>query len=154
MATEFYEYGWGQSFHFATKYKGESFDASIARHEYWLASKIGIKKGDVVLDVGCGVGGPLRNIARFTGAKVIGLTINEYQVRRANKLNAQMNVQAIAEVSQGDFMNIPFPPNTFDNVYAIEATCHAPDRTGCFKQVFNVLKEGGHFGGYEWCMTE
>jgi cyclopropane fatty-acyl-phospholipid synthase-like methyltransferase len=77
LATEFYEYGWGQSFHFATKYKGESFEASIARHEYWLASRIGIKKGDTVLDVGCGVGGPLRNIARFTGAKVIGLNNNE-----------------------------------------------------------------------------
>jgi hypothetical protein len=69
--------GWGQSFHFATKYKGESFEASIARHEYYLAARIGIKKGDTVLDVGCGVGGPLRNIARFTGAKVIGLNNNE-----------------------------------------------------------------------------
>ncbi len=77
LATEFYEYGWGTSFHFATKYKGESFEASIARHEYWLAMKLGIKKGDTVLDVGCGIGGPLRNIARFTGAKVIGLNNNE-----------------------------------------------------------------------------
>jgi len=154
LATEFYEYGWGQSFHFATKYKGESFEASIARHEYWLAMRLGIKKGDTVLDVGCGVGGPLRNIARFTGAKVIGLNNNEFQVRRANKLNAQFGVQAIAEVSHGDFMKIPFPAQTFDKVYAIEATCHAPDRTGCYKQVFDVLKEGGYFGGYEWCMTD
>lgn len=75
-------------------------------------------------------------------------------VRRANKLNAQYNVQAIAEVSHGDFMKIPFPAETFDNVYAIEATCHAPDRTGCYSQIFKVLKEGGVFGGYEWCMTD
>jgi len=154
LATEFYEYGWGQSFHFATKFKGESFDASIARHEYWLAMRIGIQKGDTVLDVGCGVGGPLRNIARFTGAKVVGLNNNEYQVRRANKLNAQFGVSTIAEVCHGDFMKIPFDGNTFDHVYAIEATCHAPDRTGCFSQVFKVLKEGGVFGGYEWCMTD
>lgn len=116
--------------------------------------RMGIKKGDTVLDVGCGVGGPLRNIARFTGAKVIGLNNNEYQVRRANKLNAQFGVQAIAEVSHGDFMKIPFPAETFDSVYAIEATCHAPDRTGCYSQIFNVLKEGGVFAGYEWCMTD
>jgi sterol 24-C-methyltransferase len=57
-------------------------------------------------------------------------------------------------VTHGDFMNIPFPKQTFDHVYAIEATCHAPDRTGCYTQVFNVLKEGGVFGGYEWCMTD
>ena len=93
-------------------------------------------------------------LARFTGAKVIGLNNNHFQVRRANKLNAQFNVQAIAEVSHGDFMKIPFPAETFDHVYAIEATCHAPDRTGCYTQIFNVLKEGGVFGGYEWCMTD
>lgn len=154
LATEFYEYGWGQSFHFATKYKGETFEASIARHEYYLAYRMGIAKGDTVLDVGCGIGGPLRNIARFTGAKVVGLTINANQVRRANKLNAAFNVSQIAEVAQGDFMNIPFPEETFDHAYAIEATCHAPDRTGCFKQIFKVIKEGGVFGGYEWCMTD
>jgi ubiquinone/menaquinone biosynthesis C-methylase UbiE len=28
---------------------------------------------------------------------------------------------------QADFMNMPFSDNTFDAVYAIEATCHAPD---------------------------
>lgn len=28
---------------------------------------------------------------------------------------------------QGDFMKMPFPDNSFDAVYAIEATCHAPD---------------------------
>lgn len=77
-----------------------------------------------------------------------------FQVRRANKLNAQYRVQDIAEVSHGDFMKIPFPKATFDHVYAIEATCHAPDRTGCYRQIFEVLKEGGVFGGYEWTMTD
>lgn len=154
LATEFYEYGWGQSFHFATKYKGETFESSIARHEYWLATQMGVQKGQTVLDVGCGVGGPLRNIARFTGAKVIGLNNNEFQVRRANKLNAHFGVSAIAEVAHGDFMKIPFPAASFDHAYAIEATCHAPDRTGCFKQIFDVLKEGGVFAGYEWVMTD
>jgi cyclopropane fatty-acyl-phospholipid synthase-like methyltransferase len=33
-----------------------------------------------VLDVGCGVGGPMRNIVENTGGKVTGITINEYQV--------------------------------------------------------------------------
>ena len=56
----------GQSFHFATRYKTESFHESILRHEYFLASHLNVKPGEKVLDVGCGVGGPLRNIARFT----------------------------------------------------------------------------------------
>ena len=35
-----------------------------------------------VLDVGCGIGGPYRNIARFTGWDVTGITLNEYQAPR------------------------------------------------------------------------
>lgn len=32
LATDFYEFGWGHSFHFATRHKWESFESSIARH--------------------------------------------------------------------------------------------------------------------------
>ena len=54
--------------------------ALIQRHEYYLAGRLGVKRGDKVLDCGCGIGGPYRNIARFTGADITGITINEYQV--------------------------------------------------------------------------
>ena len=64
LATDFYEWGWGQSFHFAEKLAGESFKASIARHEYYLAPKLGMKESDRVLDCGCGIGGPLCATAR------------------------------------------------------------------------------------------
>ena len=49
IATLFYEWGWGQSFHFAYKLKGETFQSSIARHEYYLAGRLGVKSGDKVL---------------------------------------------------------------------------------------------------------
>ena len=39
LATDFYEYGWGQSFHFAPRHTGESFEASLARHEFFLAAR-------------------------------------------------------------------------------------------------------------------
>lgn len=45
-----------------------------------IAETIGLKPGMRVLDVGCGVGGPMRNIVENTGGKVTGITINEYQV--------------------------------------------------------------------------
>ncbi|MCY3856941.1 MAG: hypothetical protein OXF78_11685, partial [Rhodospirillales bacterium] len=35
LVTDFFEYGWGQSFHFAPRAKGESFAASLARHEHY-----------------------------------------------------------------------------------------------------------------------
>jgi sterol 24-C-methyltransferase len=60
LVTDFYEYGWGQSFHFAMRFPGEALQASLQRHEYYLASKLGLKAGQVALDCGCGVGGPQR----------------------------------------------------------------------------------------------
>jgi sterol 24-C-methyltransferase len=47
-----------------------------------------------------------------------------------------------------------FPDNTFDAVYAIEATVHAPSLEGIYTEIFRVLKPGGVFGVYEWLMTE
>lgn len=77
LATLFYEWGWGQSFHFAYQLKGETFQQAIARHEYYLAGRLGVGVGEKVLDVGCGIGGPMRNIARFTRADITGVTLNE-----------------------------------------------------------------------------
>jgi sterol 24-C-methyltransferase len=51
-------------------------------------------------------------------------------------------------------MEMPFEANTFDAVYAIEATCHAPVFEGVYGEIYRVLKPGGSFGCYEWCMTE
>jgi sterol 24-C-methyltransferase len=47
-----------------------------------------------------------------------------------------------------------FPDNSFDAVYAIEATVHAPSLEGVYSQIFRVLKPGGTFGVYEWLMTD
>lgn len=40
LVTQFYEFGWGHSFHFAPRHKGESFEASIARQEFYLALRL------------------------------------------------------------------------------------------------------------------
>lgn len=154
LATDLYENGWGQSFHFCRFYPGEGFYQAIARHEHFLASKIGIKPGSLVLDVGCGVGGPAREICRFTDANIIGLNNNDYQIARATKYAEQAGLADKLKFVKGDFMQMGFEPNTFDYVYAIEATVHAPELTGVYSQIFKVLKPGGVFGVYEWLMTD
>jgi len=47
-----------------------------------------------------------------------------------------------------------FPDNSFDAVYAIEATVHAPKLAGVYGEIYRVLKPGGVFGVYEWLMTD
>lgn len=154
LVTSFYEYGWGESFHFAPRWKTESLRESIKRHEHFLALQLGLKSGQKVLDVGCGIGGPLREIARFSSTSVTGLNNNEYQITRGKKLNHMAELDQTCNFVKGDFMKMPFPDNSFDAVYAIEATCHAPDAVGCYKEIYRVLKPGQCFAAYEWCMTD
>jgi sterol 24-C-methyltransferase len=47
-----------------------------------------------------------------------------------------------------------FPDNSFDAVYAIEATVHAPTLVGVYSEIYRVLKPGAVFGVYEWLMTD
>jgi sterol 24-C-methyltransferase len=159
LATLFYEWGWGQSFHFANRYPSETFAESIRRHEYYLASKLNLSTEASklkVLDVGCGIGGPMRNICKFNGTDVTGLTLNQYQVDRGNELcnlDPQLGTAKCRSV-QGDFMEMPFEDAVYDAAYAIEATCHAPDRVGVYSEIYRVLKPGSIFACYEWCMTD
>ncbi|KAJ4474400.1 delta-sterol C-methyltransferase [Lentinula aciculospora] len=155
-ATDLYEWGWAQSFHFSRFYRGESFAASLARHEHFLAAKMNIQSGMRVLDVGCGVGGPAREIATFTDANIVGLNNNEFQVGRARKYTKKRGLEEQVQFVKGDFMKLAeqFGENSFDAVYAIEATVHAPTWEGVYGEIFKVLKPGGVFGVYEWCMTD
>jgi sterol 24-C-methyltransferase len=154
LATDFYEFGWGHSFHFATRHKWESFESSIARHEMWLSHKLGLKEGMRVLDVGCGVGGPMRTIARFSGAHIVGLNNNEYQIERGRRLNEQAGLAPQCSFIKADFMKVPSEDNTYDAIYEVEATCHAPDKVGIYKEILRLLKPGQLFAGYEWVVTD
>ena len=49
---------------------------------------------------------------------------------------------------------MPLKPTRFDAGYAIESTCHAPDKEHAFAEIFRVLKPGALFWGQEMCMTE
>eukprot|EP01061_Rhynchopus_euleeides_P045621 TRINITY_DN8298_c0_g2_i1.p1 TRINITY_DN8298_c0_g2~~TRINITY_DN8298_c0_g2_i1.p1 ORF type:complete len:360 (+),score=165.84 TRINITY_DN8298_c0_g2_i1:58-1137(+) len=150
MATDFYEYGWGHSFHFAHTMKEESHDASIARHEDRLATELKLKPGMKVIDCGCGVGGPAREVARFSGANVKGVTLNHYQVARANALTEKSDVKNLVSFEQGDFTKLSEADGTLDAAYAIEATCHAPTLESVYGEIHRALKKGGRFATYEW----
>jgi len=152
LVTDFYEWGWGQSFHFGPRVQGETFNESIVRAEHYIGMRLGLKEGVKVLDVGCGVGGPMRNIQQFSGADITGITLNEYQVRVGNKYCKQKGIEDKSRLVQGDFQKLTekFEAGSFDAAYGIEATCHSPDRVTCFSGVNHCLKKGGLFAAYDW----
>jgi len=155
VSTIFYEWAWGSSFHFAPRKEYETWKGAILRHEMRLADRLRIQTNSNVLDIGCGIGGPLTNIAKVTGATITGLNNNAYQVSRANAIAKQLGMEKTCKYVKGDFCKMEFAQDgTYDVVYAIESTCHAPQREDVFGQVFRTLKPGGYFGGYEWVLTD
>ncbi len=152
LVTDFYEFGWGPSFHFAPRRRGESFEASLLRHQRFLADRLALKPGMRVLDVGCGVGGPMAALARYAGASFVGLNNNAYQIERA--LAHTRDVRSLCSFIHGDYMQIPDGDDRYDAAIAIESMPHAPDKTAAFREILRVLRPGACLAGYDWCLTE
>jgi sterol 24-C-methyltransferase len=154
LVTDFYERGWGESFHFAPRFREERFEASLARHEHYLALRLGLGSGMKALDVGCGVGGPMRAIARFSGASIDGVNNNTHQLAKLREYNRLARLDKRCRGIRADFMALPMADASYQAAYAIEATCHAPDKVKVFSEVRRVLEPGALFAGYEWCLTD
>ena len=75
---------------------------------------MGLKDNMSVLDVGCGVGGPARQIVKFTGVNVVGLNNNDYQIERAIHHDEKEGLSHKLKFIKGDFMvryNTPYCAN-------------------------------------------
>ena len=155
LCSEFMVFGWGESLHFAPLSPGESLTDSKIRHQRLMISKLALQKGMTVVDIGCGSGGPMRRVAREAGVRVVGIDASDVQLQRARSLNAEAGLNRTVNCVTSNFMDMStFEDNAFDRGYAIESTCHAPDKTGAFVEIFRVLKPGALFWGQEMCMTD
>lgn len=154
LVTDIYEWGWGQSFHFSPAVPGKSNKEATILHEERVCDVLQLTPGMAVLDAGCGVGGPMRAIARKSGSGICGITINEYQVKRAVEHNKKAGLQDLCQVDQGNFLQMPYGDATFDAAYSIEATCHAPKLAEVYAEIFRVLKPGQLYVTYEWVSTD
>jgi sterol 24-C-methyltransferase len=153
LVTDFFEYGWGRSFHFAPRTPGQSFKESLALHERNMADALNLRPNMVVADLGCGVGGPLLEIAGYSGARVIGVNSNSYQLERARRYAEEAGLADLADFLECDFLSVDAADESFDAVYSIEATCCAPDKLSVYSEAFRLLKPGACFGAYEYCLT-
>ncbi|PKU63828.1 24-methylenesterol C-methyltransferase 2-like [Dendrobium catenatum] len=153
LVTDIYEWGWGQSFHFSPSVPNRSHRDATRIHEERVVDLIKASPGHRILDVGCGVGGPMRAIAARSGSTVVGITINEYQVSRARSHNRKAGLDGACEVVCGNFLEMSFEDCSFDGAYSIEATCHAPRLEDVYAEIYRVLKPGGLYVSYEWVTT-
>ena len=155
LCSEFMQFGWSESLHFAPLTREESLEESIVRHQRLMIEKLELRKGMVVVDVGCGVGGPMRRVAREGGVRVTCINNNAQQLEKAKRRNVEAGLDDMAKYIKCDFMDMSvIEPDSFDAGYAIESTCHAPDKEHAFAEIFRILKPGALLWGQEMCMTE
>jgi sterol 24-C-methyltransferase len=104
-----------------------------------MAHALGLKPGMVVADIGCGVGGPLMEIARFSGAKIVGVNNNACQLERARTLTEEAKLTDLADFIHCDFLSVAAPDESLDAAYSIEASCCAPDKISVYSEIYRLL---------------
>lgn len=106
-----------------------------------LAEKAGIDENDLVLDSGCGRGGNAIWIAENTGAKVIGLDIDEKSIEKAREKVKEHNLGDKIEFVVGSFDDLPV--EGFDVYFGLESQCYSKDSESLLQQVYESMNPGG-----------
>lgn len=161
------EYYWGEHIHLGY-YNDEEMEAGYKKKDFIRAKydfvdemmKLGginsdDDSGASVLDVGCGVGGTSRYLAKKLGAnaQVTGITLSPNQVNRATELAVEQGVPN-AKFTVMDALKMDFPDNSFDIVWACESGEHMPDKKAYINEMMRVLKPGGKYVMATWCQRD
>lgn len=123
-----------------TKHYG-SLDATLE-----LAEITQIKPGQLVLDLGCGVGATPVYLAKASGFNIIGADLVEPMLYRALEKAAEQQVQNKTAFLAADARVLPFPNDCFDVVLLESVNVFFDDKIAAFKEYLRVIKPGGYLG--------
>jgi SAM-dependent methyltransferase len=110
--------------------------------------KLGLRAGDLLLDLGCGYGRHAYEALR-RGARVVACDMSTPELHevltlfRAMALEGEAPPNSMAGCVTGDATRLPYPDNTFDHIIASEVMEHIPDDIGAMNELYRVLKPGG-----------
>ncbi|MFM7452585.1 MAG: methyltransferase domain-containing protein [Cyanobium sp.] len=104
--------------------------------------------GSRVLDVGCGIGGSARILARDYGLDVLGISISPAQIARATALTPASLPHCRFQVM--DALDLTLADGSFDAVWSVEACPHMPDKQRYADELLRVLRPGGQLAVADW----
>ncbi|NEQ48532.1 MAG: methyltransferase domain-containing protein [Leptolyngbya sp. SIO3F4] len=147
------EFYWGEHIHlghYGSPPRSKDFLKAKADFVHEMVKWGGLDRfstGTTLLDVGCGIGGSSRILARDYQFDVTGVTISPQQVQRAQQLTP---TGVTAQFKVDDAMALSFPDASFDVVWSVEAGPHMPDKAGFARELMRVLKPGGLLVLADW----
>ena len=114
-----------------------------------LVTQLGLQPGLRVLDVGSGLGGTARYLARQHAVEVTGLDLAMEYVQVAASLTRRAGLADLAQFRQGSATELPFPDGSFDRACMLHVGMNIADKAALFAEVRRVLVPGGIFGVYD-----
>ncbi len=112
-----------------------------------LARLASIRPGELLLDVGCGVGGPSRLLAAEQGARVRGVDLSPDFIAIARALSKKSGIAAEFEVANA--LKLPFGDGSFDIVWTQHASMNIADKTQLYREMRRVLRPGGRLAFHD-----
>lgn len=105
-----------------------------------------IQKGDMVIDLGSGAGNDCFIARHETGetGKVIGIDFTPAMIEKA-RANAEKLGFNNVEFRQGDIEKMPVTSTIADVIVSNCVLNLVPNKAGVMKEIYRVLKPGGHF---------
>lgn len=114
-----------------------------------LAQAAGLRSTARVLDIGSGMGGTSRCLAKEFGCRVTGIDLTEEYCQLASMLTAKLGLDGLVDYRQGDATNLPFEDNEFDVVWTEHVAMNIPDKRRFYSEMYRVLKPGGTLAIYD-----
>lgn len=108
-----------------------------------MVRRLDPQPGDRVLDVGCGNGAPAIQLAQAYEVEVVGISVSERQVARANDHARAAGLADRVRFEQVDAMHLPYADGSFDRAWALESMFHMPDKRQVLAETARVVRPGG-----------
>lgn len=130
----------------------KSIIANQTLFERKMCKDLDIRKGDKVLDVGCGRGRVANHVAAHTGANLTGINIDPGQLESARRfaLGNGLSQQCQFKMADINELPLPFADNSLDAVYQIQVFSLSKDLEKLFKDIYRILKPGAKFACLDW----
>ncbi|XP_015966916.1 phosphomethylethanolamine N-methyltransferase [Arachis duranensis] len=114
-----------------------------------IVSKLGLKPGQKVLDVGCGTGGGDIYMAENFDVDVVGIDLSINMISLA--IERVIGLKCTVEFECADCTRKTYPKNTFDVIYTRDAMLHIKDKPTLFESFYKWLKHGGTLLITDYC---
>jgi tocopherol O-methyltransferase len=141
---------WGEHIHHGWWVEGETAATAQVRLIERLADRAGLPHGAHVLDVGCGLGGSSRWLAKNLHCSVVGLTISPVQAAIARWRARASGLGRRTRFFVMDANRLQFPAESFDAVWVIECSEHLADKPRFIERCARLLRPGGVLALCAW----